>query len=205
MGDPAMALRHDFVTRAHDMLAGADLDLPRPDQTGQRGTKVDSSAGKRADRFRDRNNRLLAPRVEADRTCRDRRRMTVLHPKDDPLAGCRRRETGITFGRPGVGVVGAGQRTLRRGARLPVGVERVFGDVVAGGADDVNEQLAGKIAEPEAVANLPTVDCDRAGPRAAGFAPFGDDLAIAVEQGQPAADFRRAVAGPIVRRHYSRV
>ncbi len=70
---------------------------------------------------------------------------------------------------------------------------------MTGRTDDVDEQLAGEIAQPETRAHLPAVDRNGAGAIAAGFAPFGDNLAIAVEQRQPAADLAGPVARPIVR------
>ena len=68
------------------------------------------------------------------------------------------------------------------------GVERVFDDVVTGRADDMQEQLAGEFGQTKARADLAAVDHDRAGCRPAALAPFGEDFAVVVEQGQPAGD-----------------
>src|SRR2546423_13545176 len=125
--------------------------------------------------------------------------MAVLDPKDDPLAGSRRRETGVAVGRPGVRVMRAGQRAVLDGARLAVGIERVFNDIVPGRADDMDEQLAGKIDEPESRAHLLAVDRDRAGGITVALLPLGEDLAVAVEQCQPAGDRRRPLTRTIIR------
>ncbi len=95
--------------------------------------------------------------------------------------------------------MGAGQRAVIDRAGDAEDVERVFDHIVAGSADDMDEQLPGKIAEPKALAHLSAVDRNRARPITAGLAPLGDDLAIAVEQGQPATDLGGAVTGPVIR------
>ena len=107
--------------------------------------------------------------------------MAILDPEDDPLAGSGRGQAGIAVGRPGIGVMGARERPVARTARLTKGVERVFDDVVAGRADDMDEELTGKLAEAELLAHPAAVDRDRAALVAAAFGPFGDHLAIAVE------------------------
>src|SRR5436190_21031504 len=101
--------------------------------------------------------------------------------------------------------MGAGQGAVAGRAGLAKGIERVFDDVVPGGAGDMDEQLPGKIAEAELLAHLPAVDRQRSDPGAAAFAPFGDDRAIAVEQSQPAGDLGGPVAGPVIDRDESRM
>ena len=205
MRDAPAVPGNDLVARAHDMLAGAQLDLPRPSETRQQFGDIDSAAGEGADRLGQHNDGLLAHRVEPDRAGRDRAGVAVLHPQDDPLAGARRRQTGIAVGRPGVRVMGAGQRPVARCAGFAKGVESVFDDIVARRPDDMDEELAGKVAEAELRADPATVDRDRTGLVAAALVPIGNHPAIAVEQGQPAGHRRRTVAGPVIRGDEPRV
>ena len=72
---------------------------------------------------------------------RDRHRVAVLHPQHHAFVVARRGQAGVAIGRPGVGVVRAGQAGAVVGR---VGVQRVFHHVMAGGADRVDEQLAGE-------------------------------------------------------------
>ena len=69
----------------------------------------------------------------------------------------------------------------------------------------MDKQLAGKIAEPETLANAPAVDDDRAAAGAARLVPFGDDPAVAVKQCQPTGHRIGAVAGPVICRHDPRM
>jgi hypothetical protein len=53
---------------------------------------------------------------------------------------------------------------------------------------------AGRPSPGRALAHLRLSIVIAVAPRAAAFAPFGDRLAVAVEQGQPAGDLGRTVA-----------
>ena len=65
---------------------------------------------------------------------------------------------------------------------LAESVERVFHDVVAGRADDMDEELAGEFAETEA-ARTARLSMTIAPALAAGSSPpIGEHLAVAVEQ-----------------------
>ena len=73
-------------------------------------------------------------------------RMTVLEPQHDLLARGWRRQAGVAVSRPGIGVMGRRKRAVTAtegpGAALAEDVESIFDDVVPGGADDMQEQLA---------------------------------------------------------------
>ena len=101
--------------------------------------------------------------------------------------------------------MGARERPVACVTGLAVGVERVFDDVVTGRAGDMDKELAGKLAEPELLAYSAAVDRNRTALAAAALSPFGDHLAVAVEQRQPAGHIGRAVARPIIRGHEARM
>ena len=126
--DAAPLAGENLVARPDDMLAGAQFDLPRPEKIRQQLGDIDRAAGERPERLGQRDDALLAHRVEPDRAGRDRRRMAVLHPQDHALAGCRRRQPGIAIGRPGIRVVRAGQRAVRLASGIAEHVERIFDD-----------------------------------------------------------------------------
>ena len=67
MRDAAPLAGENLVARPHDVLAGAQLDLPRPAKIRQQLGDIDRAAGERPDRLGQRDDALLAHRVEADR------------------------------------------------------------------------------------------------------------------------------------------
>ena len=79
-----------------------------------------------------------------------------------------------------------------------VGIKGIFDDVVAGGADGVDEELAGELGEGEAGADVGAVDRYAADAGGGGLFPLGEDLAGGVEEAEPEADALAAVAGPVV-------
>ena len=91
--------------------------------------------------------------------------------------------------------MGAGEGFLGAGA---VGVQRVFDDVVAGGADGVDEELALEGGEGEAGADGAAVDGEACGAGGHGFFPFRQHAAVCPEQTQPEAHGAGAIAGPVV-------
>ena len=119
------------------------------------------------------------------------------------LIGGGGRQAGVAVGGPCIGVVGAGQGAVYDKAALAKGVEGVFDDIVPGCARDMDKELPGEIAELEARAHLAAIDRQRSDCVSGALAPFGDDLAIAVEQRQPARDLGGAVAGPVIDRDYA--
>ena len=203
MRNPAVSVRDDLVARPHNVLAGAYFDLARPGKTGEQLGDIDRAARKRADRLGNRRAFFLAHRIERDCACRDRRRVAVLHPQDDALPWGRGRQAGVAVGGPCIGVVGAGQGAVYDKAALAKGVEGVFDDIVPGCARDMDKELPGEIAELEARAHLAAIDRQRSDCVSGALAPFGDDLAIAVEQRQPARDLGGAVAGPVIDRDHA--
>src|SRR2546423_1054567 len=86
--------------------------------------------------------------------------MAVLHPKQNALVGARGGQARIEVARPGIGIVGARQRCVV--AFLPDGIERVFHDVVACGADRVQKQLARESRKIETLPDLAAVEDDGA-------------------------------------------
>ena len=68
--------------------------------------------------------------------------MRILHPEHDLLAVRGRRQPAIKIGRPGVGIVRAGQL----GPVVAPDVKRVFHHVVPFDADGVQEELADEVA-----------------------------------------------------------
>src|SRR5437762_10817103 len=173
MRDAASLPGDDLIARAHDVLSGAQLDLPRPGETRQQRRNVDRAAGKRTDRLRDRDGGLLAHRVERDRPRRDRGRVAVLDPEDDPLARAGRRQASVAVRRPGIGVMGARERPVACVTGLAIGVERVLDDVVPGRAGDMDEELPGELAEPELLAYPAAVDRNRTALAGTALSPFG--------------------------------
>ena len=160
MGDAAPLAFDDLVARADHVLAGMNLDLRRPNDVGQQLGDVERARRERADRLVERRDVLAAHHRQPDGARRDRRRVRILQPEDHPLAGRRRRQSGITVRWPGIGVMGTRQHEVV--FRRAVDVERVFDNVVAGGAGDVDEQLAGKLAKVEAFARPTAVNLAQA-------------------------------------------
>src|SRR6516164_9669309 len=70
----------DLVTWAHHVLAGTQLNLPRPVDIRQQLRNVDGAGGERRNRPGERHNTILAHRIEADGPRRDRQRVAVLNP-----------------------------------------------------------------------------------------------------------------------------
>ena len=200
--DSAAPRLNHLIARAHHVLSGAQFDLRRPDEIGQQPGDIDGAAGKRADRAVDRRDPLVAHRIEADRARRDWDRVAVLHPQHDLLAGGGRRQSGVTVCRPGIGVMGCGERSvvaLRRvGAAVAKGVERIFDDIVPGRSDRVHKQLAAEFGEAKARANLAAVEHDAAGCRSAFLAPFGENFAVAAKQCHPPGGRAAAIARPVI-------
>ena len=198
VGDARAAVAGDhLVARPHDMLAGLQLDLLRPGRLGQQLSGVEGIGREGRDLPIQPSDRLAAHEVEAEAAGRDRRRMAVLDPEQDPLVGARRRQAGVVVGGPGVGVVGAGQH--RR--LVAVGVERVLYHVVAGDAGDVEEELAGEGAQAETPAHLGAVDHDRRARARQAVLPLRERGPGLVEQAAPQRRLGGAVARPVVGRH----
>jgi hypothetical protein len=80
VGDAPPALRDDLITGPHEMLSGMELDLPRPEQAGQKRADLDPKRGKGRDLLRDRRHAFFAHRREPQRARRNRRRVAVLNP-----------------------------------------------------------------------------------------------------------------------------
>ena len=128
--------------------------------------------------------------------------MAVLQPEGDALTVSRGGHAGVAIAGPGVGVVRDRKARFAAGA---VGVERVFDHVVTGGADGMDEELAGELGQAEAGADVGAVDRDAADASGRALFPLGDDAALRVEQAQPQADMFCAIAGPVVGRDQPRV
>ena len=83
--------------------------------------------------------------------------------------------------------------------RVAIGVERVFDDVVAGGAHRMNKELAGEGGQIEARANFAAVDDERSfrarrNPRSR----LRARCPSRAEQPAPKAHLSRAVARPVI-------
>src|SRR5215831_6802102 len=183
------------------MLAGQQLDLVRPRKIRQQFTDFDGIGGKRRDRGVNKCNAILAHWSEADCIRWNRYRMTVLHPEHYSLARRGSGKTGIPIGRPGVGVMRGGQRTAARffgQSSFVEYIERVFDHIVPGGTHDVQKQLATKSVELKPLAYFPTVENDCARARLAALTPFGQNLAVAGKQRQPAGNLAGSVPRPII-------
>src|ERR1051326_2538412 len=175
MRDPAVPARDHLITRPHDVLAGAHLDLAGPGDPGEQLRDIDGAARKRADRLGDRGEFLLAHRVEPDRARWDRRGMAVLYPQEDALPRGGRRHAGIAVRRPGIGIVRTGERAVRGGPALAKGVEGVFYDIVPRRARNMDKELSSEITELESRAHLSAVDRQRGHRVSGALAPFRDD------------------------------
>ena len=189
-------LGHDLVARAHEIPPRPDLDLLRPGGVGQQACDRQLAGGERGDLAVEPGDALRAHQVKPHPAGRDWARVRILHPQNHVFVLCRCRQTGVVIGRPGVGVVGAGQNR----AVGTEGVERIFQHVVPGGADHVNEKLSGEFAQAEALAHRAAVYGDAVRPGAQGLGPPGQHLAVAAEQHQPQRRRRRAVPGPVIGR-----
>ena len=197
MGDALAPVSGEhLVARAHEVLAGLDLELVGPGGLGHEFGDVERICAERRDRLIEPMDFGRAHEIEPDPVRRNRAGMAVLDPQHDPLAGPGRRQPGIKIGRPGIGVVGAGQHRLL----LAVGVEGIFDHIVPGGADHMHEQLAGERTQAEALPHLTAVDDDAAGRLAQLLPPLGQDLAGLIEQAQPQRRVLGAVAGPVIGR-----
>src|SRR5215472_17980873 len=87
MRNTMASLLNNLITRAHHMLAGTQLDLPRPVDIRQQLRNIDGAGGERRNRPGERHDTILAHRIEADGPRRDRDRVAVLNPQHDTLAG----------------------------------------------------------------------------------------------------------------------
>src|SRR6185369_12887266 len=104
-------------------------------------------------------------------------------------------------GGPGVGVVCAREFL----GRVAIGVERVLDDVVALGADEMQEELAGECGQLEARAHGAAVDREagwRVGQR---LLPGRERRARVVEELRPVTNAARAVPEPVIRGDDARV
>ena len=118
----------------------------------------------------------------------------ILDEERDGFIRAGRGQAGVEVGRPGVGVMVAGQRA----ALGAIGVERVFNDVMAGDPERVHKQRAAEVAEAEALAHRAAVDGkQRAGPAEA-LAPGRERGARRVKQMQVQLRLGRAVQAPVI-------
>ncbi len=85
----------------------------------------------------------------------------------------------------------AGER--RFAVIVPEGIERVLHDVVARGADGVQEELTREGRQAEALPDLATVEHDGAEISGNRLAPFGHRAAMSIEERKPESDCSRAV------------
>jgi hypothetical protein len=90
--------------------------------------------------------------------------------------------------------MGAGER----GAGSGIGVERVFDHVMPGGADGVDEELAGEFGQGEAGADFGAVDAQAGGTRRDLLFPIDQRCAGGIVEAEPQADGAGAVAGPVI-------
>jgi hypothetical protein len=81
--------------------------------------------------------------------------------------------------------------------RVAIGVERVFDDIVALGADEMQEQLAGEVRQAEARADHPAVDGHAGHGVGQRLFPRGQHAAFGIEQPRPVAHAAGAVADPV--------
>ena len=179
------AVGDHFVARAHEVLAGLHLDLLRPARLGQQLGGVDGQRPEGRNLAVQPGYLRLAHEVEADAAGGYRRWVAVLHPEQHLLAVPGRRQAAVEVGRPGVGVVGAGQHLVA----VAVGVEGVLDDVMSGDAADVQEETPGEGAEAEAFAHVLGVDHHAAIGAGQRIAPLGQGIAVFVHQAAPG--FRR--------------
>ena len=198
MRDAGAAGADHFIARADHVPSGAQFDLRRPVQPGQHVGDIDGDGGERPHGAIERHRALRPHAVEAHRAGGDRHRVAVLQPQHHALVRPRCRQAGVAVGRPGVGVVRAGE------AGAPVGrisIQRVFHDIVPRGPDRVQEQLAREFRQAEARAHGAAVDREPAGPVRQRLFPGGERGAGGIEQPQPEADRPGAVARPVVGGH----
>ncbi len=96
--------------------------------------------------------------------------------------------------------MGAGERRRAGGIVIREGVERVFDDVVPGGADDMEKELAREGGQAEPGADGAAVEHDGAEAGRRRLAPFGEDPPLGIEEDEGERDLARAVAAPVIRR-----
>src|SRR6516162_7712224 len=93
------------------MLAGPQLELPRPGDVRQQLGNFDGAGRERRDRAADGRDSLLTHGGEADGARRDRGRMAVLDPQHDLLPESGSWKTGVPVSRPSIGIMCARQYT----------------------------------------------------------------------------------------------
>src|SRR5689334_21896632 len=153
--------------------------------------------GKGGNRVLNSRDVLLPHRSEPDRVGRDFDGMAVLDPKQHSFPAGRSGQAGISVGRPGVGIMRARQctaaATLRR-VDVAENVQRVFDDVVPGGAYDMEKKLPTKLGQSKSLAYIAAVEDDGPCAGRAALVPFSQHPAASGEQRRPEAD--RAGAAP---------
>ena len=120
MGNPTALPCDDLVARPHHVFAGAQLELSRPSNLGQKLPDIHRARGKGRNWLVQRHHAVIAHSVEPNGSRRYRDWVTVLDPEDDLLAGGRCRQAGIAVGRPGIGVMGCRQRLVTAAAAPPL-------------------------------------------------------------------------------------
>ena len=195
VGDAGAAGCGDFVAGADDVAAGAEFELGGPVDAREEAGDIERDRGVGGDVFVEGDRVAGAHAVERDGAGGDGGGVAVLEPEHDGFGGFGGGQAGVMVAGPGVGVVGAGEGAFGAGA---VGVEGVFDDVVPGGADRVDEELAFEGGEGEAGADLGAVEREAGGAGGDGLFPFGEDVAVGGEEAEPEADGAGAVVGPVI-------